>query len=322
MRPEFASASEGEATLIDRRRLLTGAFFGAVALRAPAGHVAAAKEPLRVVELGSKLFLITGAGGNVVARTGADGVLLVDGGLAARSRELLRLVARLSRRKRIHTLFNTHWHWDHTGSNEAVHRAGATIIAHHFTRLWLGGDFYVEWENRPYRPRPPEALPSQTFRKRGELVFDGETIEYGHLPRAHTDGDIFVRFTGANVLVAGDTLSVGRYPLIDYSTGGWIGGMIDANRTLLGIADAGTRIIPGTGAPQVRADLQGQADMLAAVKQRLIAMMGKSFSTREMLEHGATREFDAQWGDPTQFVANAHKSLWAHSYALGLFGPA
>jgi cyclase len=307
--------------LIDRRRLLTGAFFTAVAVRASAADAAGRKEPLGVVELGSKLFLITGAGGNVVVRTGSEGTLLVDGGLAAHTRELLKLVSRLSAKKRVQTAFNTHWHWDHTGSNEALHRANARIISHHFTKLWLGGDFYVEWENRQYKPRPAEALPSQTFRKRGDLTFDGERIEFGHLPRAHTDGDIYVRFPGENVIVAGDTVAVGRYPVIDYSTGGWIGGMIEANKTLMGLADENTRIIPGTGAPQKRADVQAQADMLTVMKERLIKMMGKSLSTREMLEARATQEFDAKWGDPTQFVANVHKSLWAHSYALGLFGP-
>jgi cyclase len=308
--------------LIDRRRLLSGAFCTGVTLCAPVGRAARSKEPLRVIELSPNLFQITGAGGNVVARTSPDGVLLVDGGLAERSAELRRLVTRLGPSKRVHTLFNTHWHWDHTGSNEVLHRAGAKIISHQYTKLWLGGDFYVEWEDRQYKPRPIEALPSQTFRKRGEMSFDGEAIEYGHLPRAHTDGDIYVRFPSADVLVAGDTLAVGSYPILDYSTGGWLGGMIDANRTLLSLASAGTRIVPGTGPVQARADLQAQADMLVTMKERLIKMMGKSLSTREMLEAGATQEFDAKWGDPSRFVANAHKSLWAHSYALGLFGPA
>jgi glyoxylase-like metal-dependent hydrolase (beta-lactamase superfamily II) len=266
--------------------------------------------------LSENLARVSGAGGNVLVLTGSDGVVMVDGGAAAHSAELLDAVLGSARERPVLAYFNTHWHYDHTGCNEALGRAGTRIFAHENTKLWLGGDFYVEWEDRRYKPRPPEALPTDTFYTSGETTLAGEDIEYGYLPRAHTDGDIYVFLRKANVLVAGDTVAVGRYPISDYSTGGWPVGMMDASDVLLKLADADTRIVPGQGPDRTRADVQAQRDMLATVTDRLMAMMAKGMSAADMLAAGATREFDADWGDPRLFVTNAYRGLWAHVFAL------
>src|SRR5690606_34912871 len=130
-----------------------------------------------------------------------DGVLMVDGGLAERTGELLKRIDQETGAQPIATLFNTHWHWDHTGSNEAVSERGATLIAHENTKLWLGTQVISRWENRTYPPRPAKALPNQTFYYGSkELSVAGRRIEYGHLPQAHTDGDIYVSFPAHNVL--------------------------------------------------------------------------------------------------------------------------
>src|ERR1700722_8856111 len=94
--------------------------------------------PLAVTKLTDTFFLITGAGANVLAVLGPDGVLMVDGGLPERSAELLKLVAGQSGGKPVQIIFNTCWDTDHTGSNETLGKAGAKIIAHENTKLWLG----------------------------------------------------------------------------------------------------------------------------------------------------------------------------------------
>jgi glyoxylase-like metal-dependent hydrolase (beta-lactamase superfamily II) len=277
---------------------------------------AARREALRSTMLGDGLILIEGAGGNVVALSNAEGVLMVDGGSSEHSNGLLKFISKQTEAKP-ELLFNTHWHWEHTGSNERLGKAGAKIIAHENTKLWLGGDFFVEWQNRAYKPRPPQALPNETFYTSGELNFGDEQVVYKHLPRAHTDGDIYVFLPARNVLVVGDLLAVGSYPILDFSTGGWIGGMLDASKALLEVVDAQTRIIPGVGPVQTRADLQAQHDMLATLKDRLVGMLKKGMGAEDMLAAGATREFDAKWGDPTLFVSNAYRGLWGHVRSLG-----
>ena len=135
--------------------------------------------------------------------------------------------------------------------------------------------------------------------------------------QAHTDGDIYVFFPGPNILMAGDVLSVGKYPILDYSTHGWIGGMANANRDLLQIVDAQTKIIPGTGPIQTRSDLQAQFDMLSTVRQRLVAMMKQGYGAKDMIAAKPTEEFDAKWGDPALFMSSVYPGLWSHARELG-----
>ena len=270
-----------------------------------------------MTRINEKLLVIAGAGGNVVVCQDTAGLILIDGGLAERSRELFKLIGVETKGAPIRTAFNTHWHWDHTGSNEALTRSGAKIIAHENTRLWLGADFFVEWEQRAYKPRPREAWPTETFYTSGKLTAAGEEIAYGNLPRAHTDGDIYIFFPTSNVLVAGGLLSSGSYPVLDYATGGWIGGMLDATKALLDMSNAETRYVPAYGPLLTRADVEAQHAMLTTMKDRLLGLMKKGMGPDDMIAAAPTQEFDAKWGDPTLFVSNAYKGMWGHVRSLG-----
>ena len=275
--------------------------------------------PVTGTPLGDNLIHFTGAGGNVVVATGPAGLVMVNGGREEKSVDLLRAVSEHTGGKRVQALFNTDWHRERTGSNETVGRAGAAIIAHEHTKQYLGAEIHVDWQNRTYMPLPPEALPNQTFYTSGALEGPnpGERIEYGHLGQAHTDAAIYVFFPAANVLVAGDALSVGKYPIADYTTGGWLGGLLAANKTLLGLADAETRIVPGVGPVQTRADLQAQHDMLAVLRDRLPKMMKQGLGPEDILAAAPTREYDAKWGNPDLFVSTACRGLWLHVRELG-----
>jgi len=309
-------------SLPDRRSFLKAALGGAAGLslpwlRAPAVAAAEHATPLAATPLGENLTQVGGLGGNVVVLAGPESLLLVDGGLAERCGDLLGFLGKTYPGRRVQHLFNTHWHWEHTGANERLARQGARIIAHENTKLWLGADVYIDWQDRSYLPRPREAWPTETFYDSGKLSFGNEEVVYGYLPRAHTDGDIYVLFPRANVLIAGCVLSVGSYPILDYTTGGWIGGMVDAARTLLKLCNSETRIVPGVGPVQTHADLQAEHDMLASMKDRLISLMKKGYGIDDWVAEPPTREFDAKWGDPKQFLVNAYHGLWGHVRELG-----
>ena len=248
---------------------------------------------------------------------GTDGLVMINGGSAERSSELLKTIADQSGGRRVTTLFNTDWHPDHTGSNEALAKGGAQIVAHENTKQYLANELFVEWEKRTYKARTAQALPTKTFLTTGTMTAGGETLKYGHLGQAHTDGDIYVFLPASNVLMAGDVMSVGAYPIADYTTGGWLGGMVTATKTLLDLTNADTRIIPGTGAVQTRADLQAQFDMLTTMRERLPKMMRQGMGTEDMLAAGCTKEFDAKWGDPHLFVTTSYRGLWLHVRELG-----
>jgi len=274
---------------------------------------------LSVTPVTDRLFVISGGGGNVTVFNSTDGVLLVDGGSPEHSQSVLATVRQKTGAQRVHTLFNTHWHWEQTGSNLTLGRTGARIIAHENTRLWLTTTVVSKWQNdKVFAPLPKEARPNQTFYTTGSLSFGGEQIDYGYLPQAHTDGDIYVFFRNANVLVAGDVVSVGSYPILDYCTNGWIGGTVNATQGLMSLCNDKTRIVSGAGSVKLPADIAAEHAMLVEMKQRLSHLLAQGMSVQDMLAAAPTREFDAQWGDPRLFVANAWPGLVQRARELGV----
>jgi len=270
-----------------------------------------------VTPLADHLLLVTGAGGNVLVVVGPEGPVLIGGGSPEHARGLLKHV-REAAGEAVPTLINTHWHLDHTGANELLGKRGARIIAHENTKLWMDTDFFVSWENRAYGPRVKHALPNSTLYEAGELTCGAELIRYAHAPQAHTDGDLYAFLPNSNVLVTGDLLHVGRYPVIDYSTYGWIVGYVEATQTLLQLVDAQTRIIPGTGPVQTRAALEAQLEMCSAVRTRLHESFKKGNSLEEFIASAPTREFDARWGgEAPRFLEMAYESAMGRLYQMG-----
>ena len=277
----------------------------------------AQQSSLTKTRLAENFFLVSGAGNNVLVHNSPDGVLLVDGGSPQRSAELLKLVAAETGGKPVRVLFNTHWHHESTGSNEALGAAGAKIVAHVNTKLWLGAEIDVQWQNRTYQPLPKSARPNETFYTTGKLTFGGERIEYGYMLQAHTDTDIYVFFPGPNILMVGDVVTSNTYPVLDWSTGGWITGMVEAQKALLAVSNAETRIIAGSGSVMTRADLEAQLQKLTTIRDNLVKSFRQGKSPKEMQAEGLTKDFDAQWGDPLQFLTNAYRGLWGHVREVG-----
>jgi glyoxylase-like metal-dependent hydrolase (beta-lactamase superfamily II) len=300
-------------------RLLGGASVAAAGLvNAPMAlrAQAAGSGSLAVSELRDGLHLISGAGGNVLVRPAAAALLVVDSGAPPSAEALRALLAERFGAVPVRVLFNTHWHLDHTGGNEALlHGQPATIIAHENTRLWMSTEFDVEWENRHYERRSPASRPNKTFFSSDPqpctLDFGGEAVSYGHLLEAHTDGDIYVRFPQHNVIVAGGAVTAGRYPVLDYITGGWIGGMADATEKLIAMADDDTLIVPDAGPAQRRSDLEAQGKMLSTVRERIEAIALEGRGVEDMIAAQITKEFDERYGnDSAQFISNAYEGMW------------
>jgi cyclase len=279
---------------------------------------ASANPPLEVKKLAGNFLQITGAGGNVLAVPGPDSVLLVNGGSAERSAELLKLIADQSGGKPVKVLFNTCWHPQHTGSNETLGKSGAKIIAHENTKLWLGTEIDCGWQKRTYEPHPKVSLPNQTFYSGVQkMTFGQEPVEYGYMPQAHTDGDIYVYFPGPNILAAGDVVSTGSYPIVDYTTGGWLGGMLEGQKTLLKVTNADTQIVPGSGPVMTRGDLEAENQMLVTLKDRFTKLIKQGMGPKEMIAAAPTKEFDEKWGNPELFIELAYRGMWGHVRELG-----
>jgi glyoxylase-like metal-dependent hydrolase (beta-lactamase superfamily II) len=312
-----------------RRQILKGAIGGAagILLSAAARPLAAAPAQAAspgtgVQRLSDDLFVVTIPGeANVVAHTTADGVLLVDGGSAGASDALMKEVASLSGGGPVHTIFNTHWHPEQTGSNEQLGKAGRTIIAHENTRLWLTTDVTWPWSGQRFKRAPRIAQPNKTFYTTGTLDTPSTEapsrrsldVRYGYIPdAAHTDGDLYVSFPKQNVLAVGDVVSGQGWPVVDWVTGGWIGGIVGGLQRLQALANEETRIVPARGPVLSLADLKTQHAMYGTIYERLTQLLNRGRGPGEAVAAGPTKEFDAQMGNPDEFVRRAFESLWAY----------
>jgi glyoxylase-like metal-dependent hydrolase (beta-lactamase superfamily II) len=210
----------------------------------------------------------------------------------------------------VHTIFNTHWHPEQTGSNERLGAQGRTIIAHENTRLWLTTDVTWPWSGQRFTRLPRAAQPNKTFYKTGELP---SGVRYGYIPdAAHTDGDLYVYFPQQNVLAVGDAVCGQGWPVVDWATGGWIGGMVGGLQRLLTLANDQTRIVPARGPVLGLAELKAQADMYGRIYDRLTGLLNKGRGPAEAVEAKPTKEFDAQMGNGDEFVRRSFESLWAY----------
>lgn len=302
---------------LPRRAVLKGALGGLAVLGLPqAARRAFAAPAPAIAPVTGKLALLSGAGGNVLVRADDDGQIVVDSGAAPFGDALLAALRRLPGAGRVGTVFNTHWHLEQTGSNAALARAGAKIVAHAKTRAHLATGYYLPTEDRYEKPAAAEAVPTETFYTRGEMLVDGERIEYGYLLEAHTDGDIYVHFRDANVLAVGGALSPARDPVLDWFGGGWLGGRVDALETLLGISDADTRIVPSYGPVVGRDAVEAEHAMMLEIFGRMVELVRKGDGPEDMLAAGVLDRLGRKFEDPLRFVYAASKGLWAHNKTL------
>jgi glyoxylase-like metal-dependent hydrolase (beta-lactamase superfamily II) len=267
---------------------------------------------LDTVALSPRMRAILGPNGNVLAADSADGVILVDGGHASWADALLTTVGGAFPGKPVRALVNTHWHEEQTGANVVLGERGVEIVAHENTKLWLGSEVWVRWSDKKYPPLPKSAQPTTTVYDPGTLTIGGRRVEHGWARDAHTDGDLFLFFPDENVLAAGGFVSNASWPVIDWWTGGWTVGMLNGFDRLLEVANERTRIVPAVGPLMSLAELKEQHAMYLAVFERIHAMLIKALAVDEMLAAKPTAEYDARWGDPTQFVTLAFESTWGH----------
>ncbi len=289
------------------------AVLAASALAVPAARVTLAQTPVvSTVQLADQVLCIEGPDSNVLVVDSSEGLLLVDGGHADWFGPLHAAIAEHFPGRPYRALINTQWHREQTGSNEALGQQGVEIIAHENTALWLETEVWQRWSDLVFPPLPAAALPSTRFFDDGTLQLGDRSVDCGYLRGAHTDGDIWVYFGDEDVLVTGGLVSNGRWPALDWWTGGFIGSMLDSFVTLLTVPTASTRIVPAFGPVMTLAELQAQNQMYLTIFDRLHAAFIRAESLEEVLTARPTAEYDAMMGEPTQFLTLAWQSIQGH----------
>ncbi len=260
------------------------------------GRAAALNAPIKTTKLYDNLYLLSNdVGGNMALQTGPEGNILVDSNFVTAVAKYREAIAQVSH-DAPDALINTHWHYDHTDGNEALHAAGFAIFAHSRTRERMSASQPIPFFKLVMPASPAAALPSITFDESMHAWHNGDSLDLVHFDPAHTDTDIYVHFHNANVLHTGDIWFNNRYPFIDEATGGNIGGMIKGAEKALAIADQGTKIIPGHGPLGSKADLQKYRDVLAAIRDKVAALKAAGMSEQEAIAKKPTADFDDAWG--------------------------
>jgi len=302
---------------VNRRNFLKSAAAGALSLSASSRVLNAQQASGGVRRLTDKMAVVDGGGSNVLAWSTGEGLMLVDGGAPKSGDQVMAALKALAPGAKVQTLFNTHHHLDQTGNNEMFSAAGAKIIAHKRTLEWMSSDHWIQANERFEKARPKAARPTETFLTTGSLKTGGEQIDYGYLTLAHTNGDIYVFFRNANVLAVGDVASPLRDPALDYLTGAWIGGRVDAMDILLRVANEQTRIVPGYGPIMSKAEFKVERDMMEEVRDRLFKQVREGDGPKDMLDGGVLKGLARTWKDPYKFLYDAAKGCWAHHDKLG-----
>jgi glyoxylase-like metal-dependent hydrolase (beta-lactamase superfamily II) len=280
---------------------------------APARTACASSDSISVTPLTPKekggLTLLQGAGCNVVAMPGPEGALLIDGGLAANCKALLRAVEKATGSSRVSTLINTHWHPEQTGSNLPIGEKGGLIIAHEVTRLYEGRKATSVCYEGAYGPLPAKARATQTTRTSGSLEFAGQHVQYDYLPAAHTDGDLYVHFQEANVLVAGGPVNGNTWPVLDIHNGGWLGGLVRAYEKLATVVKPDTRVVPAEGKLLTGADIVRYRDIYQKLFAQMFVFFNKGYGPSDAVAARPLKEYEGELKDASVFIAGAYRSL-------------
>jgi cyclase len=254
--------------------------------------------------------LLQGAGCNVVAIPGPDGALMIDGGLAANADALLAAVKNATRTTRINTLINTHWHPEQVGANEAVGKSGGVIFAHEKTKAALSNSIYnsVAFKGRR-APLPEAARPTKTTRGDGSMEFGGQQIDYGYMPAAHTDGDLFIHIPKMNLLAVGGVVSAQEWPLLDYRNGAWLGGRVRALEHLADLVTPDTRVVPASGRVMSGTEILRHRDMYQKLFTTMIGYLNMGLGPEDAVVKNPLKEYTSDFGDPSAFTYGALRSM-------------
>lgn len=261
----------------------------------PAMIDAATRDKIIIHPVRRDISILEGSGANIAVLTGKDGKLLVEAGFSVSRTRIAAALASMDSNP-IKQLINTHWHADHTDGNTWLHAAGAEITAHVNTRKRLSVDTRVEGWEWTFTALPPGGLPTTVFATNHEVLANDTRIALKYYGSAHTDSDVWVNFTDADVVHVGDTWWNGVYPFIDYSTGGSIDGQIKAAEANIAAFTNKTIFIPGHGAVGSRSDVVEFRDMLVAVRDNVGSLKKQGRSLQDTITAKPTAAYDAKWG--------------------------
>jgi cyclase len=110
----------------------------------------------------------------------------------------------------------------------------------------------------------------------------------------------------------GDAACGQGWPVVDWWTGGWIGGIVGGLQRIQSVANKDTKIVPAVGSVLSLADITAQVDMYGTIYDRLNQMLNKGRGPSEAVEAKPAKEYEAKMGNPDEFIRRSFESLWAY----------
>ena len=239
------------------------------------------KVEIKVQKVADGVYMLTGAGGNIGASVGEDGVVVIDDEFAPLVPKIQAALKGITD-KPVRFIINTHYHGDHTGGNEPMAKSGSTIIAQENVRKRLATGTEIKKFNKPTPPAPKDALPIITFNDRLTVHLNGEDIRAIHFPAGHTDGDSVIFFPKANVVHMGDDFVTYGFPFVDIENGGSVSGMIAGCEKVLATVPADARFIPGHGPLSTADDVRTFVKMMKDTRAIVAAAVARKQTPAQM----------------------------------------
>jgi len=277
------------------------------------------KVQIKATKVSGNIYMLEGAGGNIAASIGEDGIVIVDDQYAPLAEKIQAALKNLGiTDKPVRFVINTHYHGDHTGGNEPFANTGSTVIAQDNVRKRLesggtagnGGSIKMD-----VKPASKATLPIITFEHDVTVHLNGEDIRALHFPAGHTDGDSIIFFPKNNVVHMGDDFVRYGFPFIDVASGGSVQGMIDAMEKASAQLPADVKVIPGHGALSNLDDVRAFVKMLKETS----AVVQKALDQHKTLEQMKQEKILAPWEkfsggfiNSDAFIETLYNSLTGH----------
>ncbi|MBA6328519.1 MBL fold metallo-hydrolase [Colwellia sp. MB02u-6] len=225
------------------------------------------------------VYMLQGPGGNIGVLATEQGLLLVDDKFAPLA-EKIEAAMKGIEDKALKYIINTHYHGDHTGSNQFFSHK-APIFAHENVRSRLSSK----------TDHAVESLPVVTYKDGITIYLADEEIQLTHLPSGHTDGDTYVYFKKANVLHTGDLFFEIGFPYIDLESGGSVKGYLANVKYMLKNTPDDVVIIPGHGKLTDKSDMLAFATMMEFSINKVSAALAVGKSEQQILNEGMGEKY-------------------------------
>ncbi len=267
----------------------------ALAALASAQNEDFSKVQIKVSKVAGSVYMLQGAGGNIGASVGDDGIVVVDDQYAPLADKIEAALNGVTD-KPVRFIINTHYHGDHTGGN-AYFQKQAPVIAHDNVRKRLeegGAAGNLGSVSMEHKPAAKDALPILTFDHDVTVHLNGEDIRALHFPSGHTDGDAIIFFPKSNVVHMGDDFVRYGFPFVDLASGGGVEGMISAMQEVVAKLPPDVKVIPGHGELATLDDVREYTKML--IDTRAVVEKGvQAGKTLEQLKQEKVLEAWKKW---------------------------